>query len=209
MKRSLAITTLALLLACAVALGQGVSKAAYRGGFLVSGQAGASLVFTEAPELDAQQTALNLTFAPRVLYFVVDGLGVGLEGNVSYISVSSDKTTRLGVGPRVAYYLVQTDKKYPRTSCLTSYLGPGWWMPFVGVTGEYLSNRLDVGDEVATVSGWLARVGVGMSPLIGDRGTMPIEVGYEMQSLKYANNAAQTTSRAYLEIGFGAFLFKD
>jgi hypothetical protein len=205
MKRSHIVPALVLLAICAAASGQGVSKAAYQGGFLVSGQAGASLTFTKAPELDAQQSALSVTFAPRLLYFVVDGLGVGVEGNVNYYSLSGSHITGLAVGPRVAYYLVQTDKKYPRTSCLTSYLGPGWWMPFVGVTGEYLSNRFDSGGEVSTSSGWLARVGIGMSPLIGDRGTMPIEVGYEMQNIK----SAPSTSRVYLEIGFGAFLFTD
>ncbi len=209
MVRSLRYPVLALLFACALALGQSPSRAGYKGGLLASGQAGASLIFHSSPESDAQNSELSINFAPRLLYFLMDGLGAGLEGNVSYFA-DGYKTTGIAVGPRLAYYLVQTNTRYPRACCLTPYFGPGWWMPFAGVSILYLSNRYDYGGgSVSTSTGWLARIGAGVSPLVGDRGTMPIEVGYEMQSVKYQGaSTAQTRSRVYLEAGFGAFLFK-
>jgi hypothetical protein len=198
MVRSLAVTALGLLLGCTVALGQGASKAAYKGGFLVSGQAGASLAFYDAGEIDATATRLDISLAPRALYFLMDGLGVGIEVGYDYYSyrASGNQVTR------VAYYLVQTSTRYPRACCLTPYFGPGWWMPFVGLTGQYV-----VPNGTLATNGWRARAGVGLSPLIGDRGTMPVEVGYEMQSYKFGG-ATANSSRVYLEVGFGAFLFK-
>ncbi|MCX6844945.1 MAG: hypothetical protein NTX53_22010 [candidate division WOR-3 bacterium] len=206
MVRSLRYPVLALLLVCALALGQSPSRAGYKGGFLVSGQAGASMIFHKEAT-DAMNTELSLNFAPRVLYFLMDGLGAGLEASASYFA-DGYKTTGVAVGPRIAYYLVQTNTKYPRACCLTPYFGPGWWMPFAGLSVLYLTNRDDYGGTISTSNGWLARIGAGMSPLIGDRGTMPIEVGYEMQSVKYGASPAQSRSRVYLEVGFGAFLFK-
>jgi len=203
MVRSLRYPVLALLLVCALALGQSVSRAGYKGGFLVSGQAGASMIFHNE-ETDAMNTELSLNLAPRALYFLMDGLGAGLEADASYFA-DGYKETGIAVGPRIAYYLVQTNTKYPRACCLTPYVGPGWWMPFVGLSVLYLSDRTESGSDVTLSSGWLARIGVGISPLIGDRGTMPIELGYEM---KNPSATAQTRSRVYLEVGFGAFLFK-
>jgi hypothetical protein len=204
MKRNLAITTLALLIACAVAFGQGVSKAAYKGGFLVSGQAGASLVWYDVGETDARATQINIDIVPRALYFLTDGLGVGIEAGYDYSSYrgpgNSVTSDGFAIGPRIAYYIVQTEKKYPRACCLTPFFGPGWWMPFAGVTAQYVSDSL--------ATGWRARIGAGISPLIGDRGTMPIEVGYEMQNMKAATDSDHSSSRVYLEVGFGAFLFK-
>jgi len=206
MVRSLRYPVLALVLVCALALGQSPSRAGYKGGYLVSGQAGASMIFHNEAT-DAMNTELSLNFAPRALYFLMDGLGVGLEVNSGYFA-DGYKETWIGVGPRVAYYLVQTNTKYPRACCLTPYFGPGWWMPYAGLSVLYLSDRYDYRVSVATSTGWRARIGVGMSPLIGDRGTMPIEIGYEMQSTKYPDATAQKRSRVYLEVGFGAFLFK-
>ena len=207
MVRSLRYPVLALLLVCALALGQSISRAGYKGGFLVSGQAGASMIFHEEAT-DAMNSELSLNFAPRLLYFLMDGLGAGLEADASYFA-DGYKTTGIAIGPRIAYYLVQTDTKYPMACCLAPYFGPGWWMPFAGLSVLYLSNRYDYGGSVATSTGWQARIGAGMSPLIGDRGTMPIEIGYEMQSTKAGGSSvAQSRSRVYLEVGFGAFLFK-
>ena len=206
MVRSLRYPVLALLLVCALALGQSPSRAGYKGGFLVSGQAGASLIMHNEAT-DAMNTELSLNFAPRALYFLMDGLGAGLEANVSYFA-DGYKETGLAVGPRIAYYLVQRDTKYPTACCLTPYFGSGWWMPYAGLSVLYLSDRYESGGNASTFSGWRARIGVGMSPLIGDRGTMPIEIGYEMQSTKYSGSTAQSRSKVYLEVGFGAFLFK-
>jgi hypothetical protein len=206
MVRSLRYPVLALLLVCSLALGQSPSRAGYKGGFLVSGQAGASMIFHKEAT-DAMNTELSLNFAPRALYFLMDGLGAGLEASASY-SADGSKSTGLAVGPRVAYYLVQTNTKYPRACCLTPYFGSGWWMPYAGLSVLYLTNRDDNGVAISTSNGWLARIGVGMSPLIGDRGTMPIEIGYEMKNVKYGASPAQSRSKVYIEVGFGAFLFK-
>jgi hypothetical protein len=208
MIRSLRYPVLALLLVCALAFGQSPSRAGYKGGYLVSGQAGASLIFHKEAE-GATNTELSLNLAPRALYFLMDGLGLGLEVNSGYFA-DGYKETWIGVGPRIAYYLVQTDTKYPHACCLTPYFGPGWWMPYAGLSVLYLSDRYVQVGNASTYSGWRARIGAGMSPLIGERGTMPIEIGYEMQSIKYTNagSTAQSRSKVYLEVGFGAFLFK-
>jgi len=203
----------ALLVAASVLLvPQAQAGAADQGSLFISGQLGLNYYLKSSSPGDSPTEGLDLTFAPRALYFPVKNVGVGGEANL-YMYFNSIKQTNVAVGPRVAYYLKPNTSHYPRNGCMTPWLGgnSSFWMPFVGVSLLYLMNQFSYsGSPATTTSGFLGRVGIGAAPMIGDHGTAFIELGFQTQSLKYSGAAtSQTSNKIYLEAGFGAFLFKD
>jgi len=68
------------------------------------------------------------------------------------------------------------------------------------------SSKYSVGEAV-TSNGWRLKLGVGVSPVIGTKGTMPVELGFQTDSWTYDEHTS-SSSRIYLEVGFGAFLWK-
>jgi hypothetical protein len=81
-------------------------------------------------------------------------------------------------------------------------------MPYAGATFMYLmsSRKYGGGGEAVTSNGWRLKLGVGVSPVIGTKGTMPVELGFQTDS--GTDEHTSSSSRIYLEVGFGAFLWK-
>jgi hypothetical protein len=218
MFRTACTTLLALVLITGAASAQITSKAARAGGWMLSGQAGFRYYLPSSDgEFDTQTSGLSLNLAPRLLFFLADGLGAGGELGLGYSSSKAGayemKSTSLAIGPRLAYYLRNATRHYPRACCLAPLIDPdGWWLPFGGITLQYLSDLYDYGTVEQTWSGFRARAGVGVSPLIGTHGTMPVELGFQYQTLSAdVGEVTQTqkSSTIYLEVGFGAFLFRQ
>lgn len=201
----LALLAAALMLAVPEAA---LADAADAKSFFVSGQLGASYFFDSGVPEDAPSGGLQLCFAPRVLYFPVKSIGVGGEAGLD-MYLNSTKTTSLAIGPRGAYYIKMKASRYPRGCLATPWFGSGAsWMPFVGVSLLYLTERADYGAGVSTASGYRGRLGVGAAPMIGDRGTVFVELGFQTQSLKAEGSTARTSNMIYLEAGLGAFLHR-
>jgi hypothetical protein len=203
--------TLAVLLVTAFVLlvPQAQAGAADKGSFFASGQLGFNYFLKSGSPEDSPSEGLALNLTPRLLYFPVNGIGVGGEANFSSYS-DGYKQSSLAIGPRVAYYLKMNRSRYPHACCMTPWFGMGtYWMPFAGLSLMYLSDRYEYGGSASTASGYRARLGVGAAPMIGDRGTMFFELGFQTQGLKSGSSATQTSNQIYLEGGFGAFLFKD
>lgn len=205
MFRRLSICLVLSFLAVGVAFAQVNIKAAAQNTWMVSGSMGFSYFLGNGQgETDSPTEGLELTLTPRVLWYPVDGLGVGGEASLDWYT-NSYTTTDLGIGPRVAFYLRNPERRYPSGCCLTPCVGPnGWWMPFLGASVLYQMRDSGNGDA----NGFRARAGVGVSPVIGTKGTMPVELGFEYQSMKQGDYDPTTSSKIYLEAGFGAFLWK-
>lgn len=144
-------------------------------------------------ELDESQI---IKFNPRVLWYVINGLGIGMDADLYHFNSYFDHTN-ISFGPRVAYYYMAHEK--------IQYL-----IPNIGLSLHYVYNDADFG---INETGWRFKFGLGISPLLGDHLTIPIELGlmserltqdyYEDESLMVTNN------RLFLEVGFGAFLWKE
>lgn len=136
---------------------------------------------------------LILNINPRVIWFPADGFGAGIDADFYYSSADFGETN-FGIGPRITYFLKNNEdlKK---------------WMPYAGVSFQYLRNHMEVGD---TETGWRLKIGVGISPIFGQHLTIPLEVGFLTEQLKSENSKeisyTNKISRIYIEIGLGAFL---
>ncbi len=206
MSKRTAIGLVLVLVLSGLAVGQVKSGAAGVGSWLVSGQLGIDLYLGGSSATDSRNEGLQINLAPRLLYFPSRGLGIGGELNLGYDKQDSYSTTDLAIGPRFAYYLLMPRRRYPAACCLTAMVGPdGWWMPYVGASVLY--KRSCWGESKG--SGFRARAGVGVSPLIGSRGTAMLELGFQHDNLKWEGATSATTgNKLYLEAGFGAFLHR-
>jgi hypothetical protein len=200
------LTLVALCVAVLIAP-RAMAGAADRGSAFVSGQLGLNYCLKNG----AVPATLQVNLAPRALYFLTKGLGVGLDGNLGSSSTDDFSSTTLAVGPRVAYYLKMNRSRYPHACCMTPWFGMGtYWMPFAGLSLMYLNETVKVGSNKDAENGYRGRVGVGAAPMIGDRGTMFFELGFQTQSLSSSpEDANRVTNQIYLEAGFGAFLFSE
>jgi len=216
MFRTVCLTLLALALVSGAASAQITSKATMAKGWLVSGHGNFYYHLPQDGESDSPSSGLEVCISPRVLHFIADGLGVGADLGLDWTSNKSGSytysTTDLAFGPRVAFYARNATKHYPSACCLAPLIDrDGWWLPFVGLTLQYVSRVWTYGESDNTASGFRGRLGVGVSPLIGTRGTMPVELGFQLKSMTSSEGEIEVTSKSstiYLEIGFGAFLFR-
>ncbi|MEO0085218.1 MAG: hypothetical protein ABIK37_01165 [candidate division WOR-3 bacterium] len=176
------------------------------GGFLVSGQGSVNFYLKSGEPEDTPTEGFRINLVPRALYFLIDGLGAGLDLGLDYYT-NDYKSTDLAIGPRVAYYFMLPNRRYSRGGLARYTGGEFWLMPFAGATVQYLNQTMSYSGGSMTSSGFRARAGVGISPLIGSHGTMPVELGFQHQSLKYGSSTT-TSNQIYLEAGFGAFLWK-
>lgn len=195
-------TAIAALLAVAtlLAIQPAAAGPADAKSWFVSGQLGMNYYLGSGSPEDSPSSGLDLSFTPRVLYFPVKSIGVGGELGLNMYSASGYSSTGIAIGPRAAYYHKMDASRYPRGCGFTPLFGSGtFWMPFAGVTLQYLMNR----SGSATTSGYRGRIGVGAAPMIGDRGTTFIELGFQTQSLE-----RHTSNQIYVEAGFGSFLFR-
>ncbi len=214
MLRLLSICLVVSVLTVGVAQGQVNNGAAMPGSWMVSGSASMAYNLPSSGETDSEDGSISISLYPRVLYFpFMPGLGLGIDGNLGWYS-NAYKTTSIGIGPRAAYYFRLDNRRYPAACCLTPFVGPdGWWLPYVGASFLYLMESTKYGEyDPTTSNGWRFRVGLGVSPLIGTRGTMPVELGFQTGSLTTGSGEHQYTSKSskiYLEVGFGAFLWKQ
>jgi hypothetical protein len=143
-----------------------------------------------------EEGALMLDVNPRVLWFPIDGLGLGVDADFYYFG-SHFTDFNLGIGPRVAFY--------PRWPEQQSQL-----MPHVGCSFQYVMNEVDPG---ATETGWRLKLELGVSPVIGGHLAVPVELGFVVERLttdySKEDSFTATSVRIYLESGIGAFLWKD
>ena len=136
--------------------------------------------------------ALNIN--PRIMWFPIDGLGVGAVADFRYYSGNFSDLS-IGIGPHVAYFL--------KDSRLSSKL-----MPYTGCSFQYLMKEMIPG---AIETGWNLKFGVGISQIFGEHVAVPIELGYMINNISsdYGGESfSQTINRIYLECGIGAFLWK-
>jgi hypothetical protein len=223
MTRRLSLCTIMSLVAVGTAAGQVDIKACAQNSWYVAGLLSMSYTQSEYAGYSSYRSgSFAASLAPRVLFFSVDGIGVGGEGYFGYDSQDGESFPRttgfsLGVGPRVAIYLRSPQRRYAPACCFTPYVGPnGWWMPYAGLSIVYLTStyREEYGREEyrRTGDGWRFKIGVGVSPVVGTKGTIPVELGFKTESITYVYERTESRTykynTLYLEAGFGAFLWK-
>ncbi len=194
MSGRLSICLVLSVFAIGLAYAQADTRAGAKHTWHVAGQFGMHYILPVAESTYTEEGALALGINPQVLWFPIDGLGVGVDAGFSYFT-SHFTDFSLGIGPRVAYYLRQPGK--------TSQL-----MPHVGCSFQYVMNDVDPG---ASETGWSLKLGLGVSPVIGGHVAVPVELGYVTERLtrqEPEGSFASTSGRIYLESGIGAFLWK-
>lgn len=200
------------VLAAGTAVAQVKNNAAKPGSWMVSGSAAMDYYLSSSSGEDTPNKGFQLSLYPRVLYFAfMPGLGLGIDGHLGWYK-NSYTNTSIGIGPRVAYYVRMENTRYPSGCCLTPFVGrDGWWLPFAGASFLYLTESNKYGQSTTTANGWLFKAGLGVSPLIGTHGTMPVELGFRTESMTSGEGESESTAKSsgiYLEVGFGAFLWK-
>ena len=194
MSRRLSTCLVLSVFVISLASAQAGSRAATRNTWHVASQFGMYYALPIDEGEYVEEGALMLDVNPRVLWFPVDGLGVGIDAGFYYFTGHFTDFS-LGIGPRVAYYLRRPGQK--------SQL-----MPHVGCSFQYVLNDVDPG---ASETGWNLKLGLGVSPVIGGHVAVPVELGYILyhRSSDYGEeNYSHTAGRIYLESGIGAFLWK-
>lgn len=183
------------ILSMGTAYGQAYTGAAARNSWNVAGMFSAHYILPVEEDDYTEDGALVINFSPHVLWFPIDGLGVGIDAGFYYFT-GEFKDMGLSVGPGVAYYL-------KRPGILSQL------MPYAGCSIQYQRNEVDPG---ATETGWNLKLGLGISPIFGDHIAVPVEIGYLAHHLSsdYGEESySRTTSSIYLECGIGAFFWKD
>ena len=207
MLKRLSVYLVLSVLVIGVAAAQVGIRAAAKNTWMVSGSGCMSYVLSSGSPEDGEGEGLSVSLVPRVLWFPVAGLGVGGDVQLDHYANSYTNTT-FGIGPRAAYYLRRSNRRYPSSCCLTPCVGPdGWWMPYAGATFMYLTSSSTHGSMESSSNGWRLKLGIGVSPVIGTKGTMPVELGFQTDSQTYGEHTSNS-NKLYLEVGFGAFLWK-
>ena len=142
-----------------------------------------------------EEGALSLDISPRLQWFAMDGLAVGADVEFSYFTHENFSDVNIGIGPRVSYFLRQTEWQRQL-------------MPHIGCTFLYVTNDVDPGAEE---TGWRLKLGIGISPVIGGHLAVPVELGFMTERLTREINTeesyTETNNRLYLEVGIGAFIW--
>jgi len=132
-----------------------------------------------------------LNLAPRVLFFPLDGFGLGAGAGFAFISHYTTER-EIDVGPRAAYYL----RRSP-------------WMPYAGLSFEYVHNSMAQVSGIDAETGWQLGAAIGVSPVVGSHGTLPVELSYTFRSLTRPTPEGSENARVStlgLEVGLGFFL---
>jgi len=93
-----------------------------------------------------EEGALSLNISPRLQWFAMDGLAVGADVEFSYSSHEDFSDVNIGIGPRISYFLRQTEWQKQL-------------MPHIGCTFLYVTNDVDPGAEE---TGWRLKIGIGI-----------------------------------------------
>lgn len=195
MKTRIHIYLTVFVLAMGTAYAEGYTGAAARNSWNVAGMFSVHYILPVEEDNYTEDGALVINFSPHVLWFPIDGLGVGIAVDFYYFT-GDFKHMAIGIGPRVAYYL-------KRPGILSQL------MPYAGCSFQFLKSEMDPG---STETGWNLKLGLGISPIFGDHVAVPVEIGYMAHHLSsdYGEESySHTSSSIYLECGIGAFLWKD
>jgi len=194
MSKRLSICLVLSLLAVGFACAQNNTKAATQNTWQVAGLFSMHYQLPRDEGEYDEEGVFTLDVEPQILWFPIDGLGLGVETDLYYLN-GHFKDMELAIGPRLTYYLRRSERQRQL-------------LPYVGCSFQSLMNDLDPG---AVEMGWSLKLGVGISPAVGGHLTVPVELGYlvhhlesEYGSISYSN----TSSRIYLECGVGAFLWR-
>jgi hypothetical protein len=165
---------------------------------------------SSSEELDGANQ-LSVCIGPRVLYYPIPGLGVGADLNYD-ADFNEYSSGTFAVGPRAAYFFMKTEQCTTKAGDIYEKAPCGWLMPFVGTTFQYVTRCYDYGGSMTQQNnGWRLRVGGGLSPVLGKKATLPVELGFETEQITYGDpeyEYTSTSNRLYLEIGFGAYVWK-
>ena len=193
MKVCFSIGLVLFVFAISFAYAQAYTGAAAQNSWNVAGMFSLHYLLPVQEDDYEEEGALVLNINPRVLWFAIDGFGVGVATDFYYFT-GNFKHMAIGIGPHVAYYL-------KRPGILSQL------MPYAGCSFQFLRSEMDPG---STETGWNLKLGLGISPIFGDHVTVPIELGYMAHHLSsdYGEENYSHTSRSiYLECGIGAFLW--
>jgi len=169
----------------------------------------------ESQEEYDSDPGLSVCIGPRVLYYTIPGLGVGADLNYDANFNEYYSSGELAIGPRAAYYLMMTEQCTTKTGDIYEKAPCGCLMPFAGATFQFVTqHNSDVGEYNEKTNGWRFRVGVGVSPVLGKKATLPVELGFETKNMtttydyEYMEDYSWTENKIYLEVGFGAYIWK-
>jgi hypothetical protein len=149
----------------------------------------------------------NINLLPKVGYFVVDNLALGLDVNIALSSTKygedSNKysQTLLSAGPFVRYY-IPSSKVLPFIEINSSFGA-------INMKYDYNDNsiREDVEDKISIMS---IGGGVGLAAPLGERVTFDVLAGYNSLSLKdkedNEDNDRWVIGTLGLKVGFTIFL---
>lgn len=193
MYRCLSICFVLSVFAAGLAYAQTDTKAATQNTWHVAGLFSMHYQLPSDEGVYTEEGVLALDINPLMLWFPIDGLGVGVDANFYYFT-GHFTAINFAIGPRVTYYLRRPEQQIQL-------------LPYVGCSFQYLLNDVDPG---ASETGWRLKLGLGISPVFGRHLTVPVEFGYMAHHISsdYGSiSYSQTTSRIYLECGIGAFLW--
>lgn len=142
---------------------------------------------------------LNLSYSPKIGYFVVDNLALGLDINIAFSSLNYGgdyqiNMTTLSAGPFLRYY-IPTGKVLPYFEVGGTY----------GITNSKIKS--DGNDQDGSKSGLMSfGGGIGISVPLGDRVAFDLMAGYNSLTSKNKenneNNARTIMGDLGLRIGF-------
>lgn len=140
----------------------------------------------------------ELTFAPRIGYFVIDNLNIGIMLPITYQSQEYDEEDRsvlsLAIAPYVQYYFLEDNFK-----------------PFIygslGVGTSSIESSTFYGNNGADANMFLYELGAGCSYFINRYVAIEAALGYHNETYDYDENVDETTmSGIRFEIGFSVLL---
>jgi len=203
----IAIVTAAGLVVPSAALAFKLQKPEYvqAGTFTFGGNLAFSSLTTEPEEGDGESTSTNFAIQPRIGYFVMPNLELGL--GLGYQSESSEVDAGVGdpiesgasgfnIGAGLAYYF--------------NFLERNALYPYVGINVDYASTSPDEGDASASTISILP--GVGLALAIGSRtgGFMKLGIDYAYKMNTFdpgeGDEIESTTSGIQVGLGFGLYI---
>jgi hypothetical protein len=185
-------------------------KFANKGKITLSGSLGFDSV-TDTPfdkdgkAIDAATTShTDISFAPRVGYFVIKGLEValdfGINKSTNYDSKDKELSSTMTMLPTldVAYYITQTKA-----------LKKQGFFPYLHVGLGYASATLSAsGQKDIETSGYRLNPGLGLAWAVGAKqgGVLKLGVDYDRVTLNNDDKTGQDNAHLKLAVSFGIYL---
>ena len=175
----------ALLLVTSTASAQ--QHATDRGSWQIAGSA--SFTSTGSDDEDSDRST-SITVNPRVRYFIIPGLALGLDATLGHSSSGNFEVTALGIGPSVTYY----------------FGGPARVLPYVNLNASFTTTDVN-GPLVDTdASGRSFGAAGGILAMLSSAVGVTSELFYRIDKAD-VETFSNDTNTFGLAVGIAAFIF--